>query len=234
MQGELEQALSKCVGGAKISVVGAGRTDAGVHAAGQTAHCDLPGRIPPESLVSSLNAVLPCEIRLRSARPVSDRFHAQRSALGKLYTYRLRWREPALPWLDLRSAAVASVPDIQATVAALSLLQGTRDWASFTVPDPGPQSTIRSLFEARLIPRRFGAELRFVGDGFLRYQVRRMVGAVLEVGRQRRDLESLRRLLDHPTPGAPIHTAPAAGLCLEKVYYRRSPVLVSHPREGRS
>jgi tRNA pseudouridine38-40 synthase len=234
VQGELERALSKCVGGAKISVVGAGRTDAGVHAAGQTAHCDLPGRIPQESLVSSLNAILPREIRLRSARPVSEGFHARRSALGKLYIYRLRWLEPPLPWLNLRAAAVSPVPDIQTTVAALSLLPGTRDWASFTVPDPGPQTTVRTLFEARLIPRRCGAEFRFVGDGFLRYQVRRMVGAVLEVGRQRRDIDNLRHLLDHPTPGAPIHTAPAAGLCLEKVYYRRSPLLAVRPREGRS
>jgi tRNA pseudouridine38-40 synthase len=234
VQGELERALSKCVGGTRICVAGAGRTDSGVHAAGQTAHCDLPGRIPPERLVSSLNAILPREIRLRSARPVGDSFHAQKSALGKLYIYRLRWREPLLPWLDLRSAAVAPVADIEATVTALSLLQGTRDWASFTVPDPGPQSTIRTLYEARLIPRRFGAELRFIGDGFLRYQVRRMVGAVLEVGRGRRDLDSLRRLLDHPTPGASIHTAPAAGLCLEKVYYRHSRILSNRSWGSRS
>jgi tRNA pseudouridine38-40 synthase len=233
VQGELERALSKCVGGARINIAGAGRTDAGVHAAGQTAHCDLPGRIPPESLVSSVNAILPREIRLRSARPVSDGFHARKSALGKLYIYRLRWRDPALPWSDLRTAAVAPVADLEATATALSLLQGTHDWASFTVPDPGPQSTVRTLYEARLIPRRFGAELRFVGNGFLRYQVRRTVGAVLEVGRGRRDLDSLRRLLDHPTPGASINTAPAAGLCLEKVYYRRAPGFSGRSLEDR-
>ncbi len=97
VQGELERALSKCVGGTKITVMGAGRTDAGVHAAGQTAHCDLPGRIPPEKLVSSLNAILPPEIRVRSARPVGTDFHAQKSALGKVYTYRIRWRERSAP-----------------------------------------------------------------------------------------------------------------------------------------
>jgi tRNA pseudouridine38-40 synthase len=234
VQGELERALTRCVGGTKITVIGAGRTDSGVHAAGQTAHCDLPGRIPAESLVSSLNAILPREIRLRSARPVGDGFHAQKSALGKLYTYRLRWRAPGLPWLDLRSAAVSPLADMEAMTTALSLLPGTRDWASFTVREPGPQSTVRTLYEARLIPRRFGAELRFVGEGFLRYQVRRMVGAVLEVGRQRRDLDSLRLLLDRPTPGAPLQTAPAGGLCLERVYYRQSPILSARSPEGRS
>lgn len=225
VQGELERALSACVGGAKISVTGAGRTDAGVHAAGQTAHCDLPGRVPSDSLVRAVNALLPPEIRLQSARPIGHGFHAQKSALGKLYTYRLRWCERELPWLDLRSAAVGPVADMEAFKKALSLLPGTRDWASFTVPDPDSQTTVRTVFRARLIDRRNGVDLEFVGNGFLRYQVRRMVGAVVEVGRHKRTVDHLVHLLEHPTPGASIQTAPASGLSLEKVFYRRSPVM---------
>ena len=232
VQGELERALSKCVGGTKITVMGAGRTDAGVHAAGQTAHCDLPGRIPPEKLVSSLNAILPPEIRIRSARSVGPNFHAQKSALGKLYTYRLRWCERDLPWLDLRSAVKKPVADMKALTNALNLLPGTRDWASFTVTNPGPGSTVRTLYAARMTTRRSGLDLQFVGDGFLRYQVRRMVGILLEVGRQRRTLDDIRRLLDYPTPGASIQTAPATGLSLEKVYYSRVP-FVSRRSPGR-
>jgi tRNA pseudouridine38-40 synthase len=229
VQGELEKALSVCVGGAKVTVMGAGRTDAGVHAAGQTAHCNLPGRVPPDSLVRAVNAVLPAEIRLLSARPASPGFHAMKSALGKLYIYRLRWCERELPWIDLRSAAVAPLADMEAFTHALSLLPGTRDWASFTVPNPGPQSTVRTLFRARTNIRRNGIDLEFVGNGFLRYQVRRMVGAVLEVGRKKRTIEDLARLLDRPTPGASILTAPAVGLSLERVFYRRTPVLTRSP-----
>ena len=230
VQGEIERALSECLGGAKVTVMGAGRTDAGVHAAGQAAHCDLPARIPPASLVRAINAVLPAEIRVRSARPVNSDFHAQKSALGKLYTYRLRWSERDLPWLDLRSETVGLVPDMDAFTRALSLLQGTRDWASFTVPDPGPQSTVRTLFRAEKRARRNGIDLEFVGSGFLRYQVRRMVGAVLEIGKQQRPLEHLVDLLNCPTPGAPIRTAPAGGLSLEKVFYRRASVLSWRPK----
>jgi len=230
VQGELERALSKCVGGARIAVMGAGRTDAGVHAAGQVAHCDLPAPIPPAGLVRAVNAVLPSEIRVRAARPVNPSFHAQKSALGKLYTYRLRWSERDLPWLDLRSETVGEIPDMESFSRALSLLKGTRDWASFTVPDPGPQSTVRTVFRALMRVRRNGVDLEFVGSGFLRYQVRRMVGAVLEIGRQQRSLESLVRLLNCPTPGAPIRTAPAGGLSLEKVFYRRTSVLSRRPR----
>ena len=234
VQGELERALSRCVGGSKVSVVGAGRTDAGVHAAGQTAHCDVPGPIPAESLTRGLNNILPPEIRVRSARPAGPGFHAQKSAIGKLYTYRLRWRQTELPWSEPRSSSVAPVADLEVMAAALDLLPGTRDWASFTVPEPGPQSTIRTLYAARMIGRRCGVDLEFVGDGFLRYQVRRMVGAVLGVGRQRGSLDGFRMLLDHPTPGAPIQTAPANGLCLEKVYYRRTPVFSSESRDDPS
>jgi tRNA pseudouridine38-40 synthase len=214
--------------------VGAGRTDAGVHAAGQTAHCDLPGPIPPERLVSGLNAILSDDIRIRSARPVNDDFHARRSARGKLYIYRLRWRASALPWVDLRSAVIRVAPDMDAFAAALALLPGHRDWASFTVPDPGPGSTVRSLDAVRLMPRRFGVDLEFVGEGFLRYQVRRMVGAVIEVGLHRRSLDELEALLERPAPGASIETAVPDGLTLEKVYYRSRPGPLRPPGERRS
>lgn len=225
VQGELERAITALLGGDRVPVVGAGRTDAGVHAAGQCAHVDLPAAIPPENIVRGLNASLPREIRVRSARPVSDRFHARRSALGKLYIYRARWREPNLPWLESRTARVEPVIDEISFAAAVRLLPGRHDWASFTVPEPGSGATVRTLFHVRLNPCRCGFDLEFVGEGFLRYQVRRMVGALLEVGWGKRDTDDLRKLIEHPEPGSPIRTAPAPGLCLERVYYRRSPAV---------
>ena len=234
VQGELERALSKCVGGSRITIMGAGRTDAGVHASGQTAHCDLPGCIPPEKLVSSLNARLPLEIRVRSARPAGPGFHAQKSALGKLYTYRLRWRERDLPWLDPRSAVIKPVADMDALTTALTFLSGCRDWASFTVTNPASGSTVRTLYAVRMKTRRSGLHLEFVGDGFLRYQVRRMVGVLLEVGRRKKSLADLRSLLEDPSPGASIQTAPATGLCLEKVYYGKPPFASLRSQSQRS
>ena len=220
VQGELEEAISGLFRGHRMPVVGAGRTDSGVHAAGQVVHFDPPGPIPNESLVRGINARLPPEIRARSARSVGPTFHARKSALGKLYTYRVRWRAPQLPWHDPLSAEVPEVVNVDELSLALELLKGRRDWASFTVPDPETDSTVRTLFHARIDHRRNGIDLDFVGDGFLRYQVRRMVGALLEVGSGVRSVDELRELVDRPTPGAPIRTAPASGLCLEHVYYR--------------
>ena len=205
-----------------MTVTGAGRTDAGVHATGQTAHCDLPVAIPPEALARALNGALPPEIRVRSAHPAPTGFHARKSARGKLYTYRARWRAPSLPWADPLSAQVTRISDHDAFEEAVRLLVGRHDWASFTVVNPKRESTIRTVSRVSCRPRRSGVDLDFVGDGFLRYQVRRMVGAALEVGQGRRRTEDLWALIDDPQPGAPIQTAPAAGLTLHRVFYRRT------------
>lgn len=223
VQGELHEALATLFRGRRVSVIGASRTDTGVHAAGQVAHLDPPGSIPPEALVSCLNSRLPRQIRVLAARPVPATFHARKSALGKLYTYRARWREPRLPWLEQRSAAVREISDFASFSAALDLLVGRHDWASFTVPDPGSESTTRTLFRVRIRYRHEGIDVDFFGEGFLRYQVRRMMGALLEVGSGDRDVDDLRNLIEKPQPGAPIRTAPAQGLCLEHIYYRSCP-----------
>ena len=225
VQGELECSLTAATSGLEVIVVGAGRTDAGVHAAAQVAHADLPVWIPADGLLRGLNGLLPEEIRVRSVVAVDGGFHARRSALGKLYTYRARWKAPILPWTGLRTAPVHPITDRASLLLAVRLLPGRRDMASFSVPQAMP--TTRTLSRVWAAERRYGLDLHFVGDGFLRYQVRRMAGALLDVGRGRLSLAEFRDLLDDPRPGAPLHTAPARGLTLERVFYRDSPLL--HP-----
>jgi tRNA pseudouridine38-40 synthase len=225
VQGELERALAVMTGGLEAAIVGAGRTDAGVHAAGQVAHLDLPFKIPPEGIARGLNGLLPDEIRVRAAAAVSTDFHARRSARGKLYSYRARWRPSPLPWLGLRCAAVQPISDPGALALAAALLAGRHDLASFTVPEAADEPTVRTLHRVWIRARRDGLDLHFVGDGFLRYQVRRMVGALLDVGRCQLALADFARLLDDPRPGAPLQTAPARGLTLERVFYRGTSLL---------
>ena len=229
IQGELERALESVTGLGSISVIGAGRTDAGVHATGQTAHCDVPVTIPPEALAQALNRSLPPEIRVRSARRAPTGFHARKSAHGKLYTYRARWLAPTLPWADPLSAQVTRISDLDAFEMAVRLLVGQHDWASFTVVNPEKESTVRTISRVSCRHRRSGVDIDFLGDGFLRYQVRRMVGAALEVGQGRRQVADFQALIDHPQPGAPIHTAPASGLTLHRVFYRKTAALDTDP-----
>ncbi len=220
VQGELELALARLTGGLELTLVGAGRTDAGVHAAAQAAHVDLPFVISGRDLVRGLNGHLPDSIRVRAASRVGPSFDARRSACAKLYVYRARWGPPPLPWGGLRWATLRPPVDRAAMAEAVALLPGRRDMASFSVPDPETATTTRTLLRAGLVWRPRGVVLSFLGDAFLRYQVRRMVGAALEVGWRRRSLDAFAALLERPTPGARLLTAPARGLTLERVYYR--------------
>lgn len=236
VQGELEHCLRKLTGGPRVVVVGASRTDAGVHASAQVAHIDLPVPIPVGALPRTMNHRLAKDLRVRSAVSVADDFHAIKSARGKHYTYRVSWREPELPWHGLRTAVLPQPIDIRALEGACRLLPGRRNWASFSVPEAARRSTVRSLFGVDLKTRRSGLELHFFGEGFLRYQVRRMVGALFEIGRGRMTHTELVELIDSPTPGASVLTAPARGLTLERVIYRASSRLTfpnaEPPRKG--
>ena len=232
VQGELERALAAMTGGIAAAVVGAGRTDTGVHAAGQVAHVDLPIAIPPSGLQKGLNQHLPQEIRVRAVRRAPPEFHARKSAHGKLYTYRVRWREAALPWLGLRTATLDPITSVTNLEAAIRLLPGHHDMASFTVPGATDGPTSRTLYDVRCRRRQSGFDLEFLGDGFLRYQVRRMVGALLGVARDRLTVADFGQLLDHPRAGASLLTAPARGLTLEHVYYRDAAKLRNPARGG--
>jgi len=220
VQGELEAALGRITRRSAPAVVGAGRTDAGVHARAQTAHVDLPAALARERLPEILNAALPQAIRVLRAVEVTPSFHARRDARAKLYVYRVHWGGARLPWAVLRSAPVAPITDRATVDRALSLLVGRRDMASFSVPDPTQGPTIKYLLGAWARWGPSSLSLHFLGEGFLRYQVRRMTGAVLQAAVEG-STSRLERFLGHPVPGAPIRTAAARGLTLEKVYYDR-------------
>src|ERR1700730_13193380 len=131
VQDELERALEK-IGGIKVRVHGAGRTDAGVHALAQCAHVDLPDRrLPPERWMHALNSVLPRTVRVLRCRFVSQSFHARFSATGKLYRYRI-WAAPVLPPLELTRAWHIFGPlDVDLLKAAPQRFVGKHDFAAF-------------------------------------------------------------------------------------------------------
>ncbi len=219
IQGELEAALARITGHEAPPVVGAGRTDAGVHARGQVAHVDLPATLPVGILPGALNAALPAEIRVLRAVAVPPSFHARRSATAKHYAYRIHWAGHLLPWSALRSARVDAPPDPGVVREALDLLRGRHDMASFTVTDPAQGPTVRTILDAWECRGRQALTLHFVGEGFLRYQVRRMAGTILADARDG-SARRIAELLENPAPGAPVPTAPPEGLTLERVHYR--------------
>lgn len=222
VQGEIEARFWDIFSDETIRIIASGRTDTGVHAAGQVAHVDLPNSIPSAGLIKALNGRLPEDIRVLSADRTSPDFHARFDAKAKTYCYRIRWipSKPAPPWKFQRTAFLPKPTNIKAMIDALAALEGEHDFASFTIRDPKKTGrTQRQIFSTQARSTKAGLHLVFRGSGFLRYQVRRMVGALLEIGNGKHDAQWLGELLSSPQPGAGVYSAPPRGLCLEKVEY---------------
>jgi tRNA pseudouridine38-40 synthase len=219
IQDALERAISSLTG-EPIRVALAGRTDAGVHARGQVAAFTTGSRHGPDVFASGLNHRLPDQIAVRKAQEVSPAFDPRRMAVSRWYRYTIHnaRQRPAL----LRHFVwqVDQSLDLDAMRLAAASLLGEHDFAAFTQPSvAGRQSTRRRMTRAEL--RRCGRRivLDVEANAFLPHQMRRIVGAVADVGRRRLSLAEFEGLVREATPGAASYTAPARGLCLMKVRY---------------
>lgn len=210
VQQVVEDALSRLYQ-EPIRVHGAGRTDAGVHAAAQRAHFDAPFAIPTRGLVLGINQLLPHDVRVIRAEEVADAFHARFAAKTKTYEYRIWNAEVADVFAFETHVHVAGPLDVEAMQSAARRLAGTHDFAVFTVADPEVSSTTRTI-DAIAVERDGDAvRITVTADGFLRYQVRRIAGSLIEIGRGRLDPA---RLWDEAR-----WTAPAKGLVLRAIEY---------------
>lgn len=222
----MEAALFQLTG-TPIRVLGAGRTDAGVHAIGQVCHCDVPGR--NWDWQKRLNAVLPQAIRILGAEKADPAFHARRDATGKIYIYDL-WPEQAFvaPLWRNRVFQCGSL-DLTAIRSGLQLFLGEHDFASFQNSGTEIQSTRRIITDIRLAelpgPDYFPAcapalRLTITGNGFLKQMVRNMIGFMLWIGRHKSSWEALPAILAAKKRSAlPSPAAPALGLTLARVLY---------------
>ena len=219
VQGTLEEALTQVVGG-HPRVRAAGRTDAGVHAEGQVVGVALETRLAPEALRSALNAVLPLDLAVVDLATAPADFHPRRDARSKLYRYQI-WNGPDRSPLRRRSFYHVRGPlDLEAMTRAARNLEGSHDFASFQAAGSGVRSTLRILERLEILGSS-GAEVRLEAEalGFLRHMVRNLAGTLVEVGRGRRDPDSMARLLARRDRSAAGPTAPPEGLTLIRVNY---------------
>lgn len=216
VQAVVEQALARQIG-EPVRVVGASRTDAGVHARAQGAHVEVARQLSPSGLVHGTNVHLPPEVRVMAARRMKDGFHALRCAREKEYRYYLS-REPVLSPLAARYVVRAPRRlDLVAMRAATARLPGRHDFSAFARVGGAHRQPWRTLHRAEWVEHGEHLVLHLVGDGFLRGMVRALVGTLLEVGRGRRAPEQLGALLEGGERGRAGPTAPAHGLVLERV-----------------
>ena len=219
VQGALGEALRR-VCGAEAEVVGAGRTDAGVHALGQVAGVRVVTRLGPAELQRALNAVLPADLAVRAAEAAPPEWHPRHDARSKLYRYAI-WNGRARSPRRARFSHFVPRPlDVAAMAAAAAHLVGRRDFRSFQGAGSDVETTVRTLFGAR-VSGEPGAELtlELEGDGFLRHMVRNVAGTLLQVGLGERPAGSLPALLEARDRTRAGPTAPARGLTLVEVRY---------------
>jgi tRNA pseudouridine38-40 synthase len=220
VQGLLEEALAR-IEGAPVTVHGAGRTDAGVHALAQVAHARVRIGHDPETIRRAMNANLPETIRVTNVRVAPDDFHARFSARAKTYEYRI-WNAAVLPpYIRLYVWHVPQALNVAAMNAAAAAVRGEHDFAAFQGGGTLVHSTVRRVLRAAWRDQTGDEPLTFeiAGEGFLRHMVRALVGTMIEVGRGARaphDIEGLIVSRDRHAAG---RTAPANGLFLVDVEY---------------
>ena len=219
IQGVLEEALARFEGG-PVTVHGAGRTDAGVHALAQVASVRVTCAHDTATLTRALNAQLPEDVRVLNVEEAEAEFHARFSARSKTYRYVIRNAPIAMP---IERAYVWHLPErlnVDAMRQAAGVVAGTHDFAAFQSVGTETPGSVRTILRSELReiePSLLAYEV--TGEGFLRYMVRALTGTLVEIGRGWRDPASMRDLLDGGRRADAGATAPPHGLFLVAVDY---------------
>jgi tRNA pseudouridine38-40 synthase len=221
--GELRQAVEGVIGEKKVELAGSGRTDAGVHALAQVAHLKTSAKLRREEVLTKVNEALPADIHLLAIEPAGERFHARHTATSRCYLYQISRRRTALAkrfvWWVKRPL------DVGAMRAGAQLLAGRHDFARFCEKPLEQTSTIVVVERCEVETAGELILVRVVASHFLWKMVRRIVGALVEVGGGGLSLAALEALLDPKGPAGPREfqpaetTAPPSGLFLERVLY---------------
>jgi tRNA pseudouridine38-40 synthase len=218
VQGVLEGAGER-LNGRWGRVLGASRTDAGVHARGQVARFRTPRDLPAARVPHALNAHLPEDVVVVSAREVAPEFHPIRDAASKRYRYTLRVAEFDDPFDRRFVLRVPRAPDVDAMARAAGLLVGRHDFAGFQKTGSPRAATVRELRQLDVVRSGEYIHLDFVGDGFLYGMARNLAGTLLRVGHGGLDPGSLPEGLASASRTIAGPCLPAHGLCLLHVGY---------------
>lgn len=218
IQGKLEKVLEK-LEGREVEVIGAGRTDAGVHALGQVVNVKLESKINEEMLLQYLNQYLPEDIAVLSVKEVPMRFHSRLNATEKTYLYRIYRSEIPNPFIRKYTVTITEELDIEKMRMAAEFLIGEHDFKSFCSLKKSKKSTIRTLYSITIEEIEEEIRISVRGNGFLYHMVRIIVGTLLEVGTGKKKPEEIEQILEKGERQAAGKTAPAHGLFLKEVKY---------------
>jgi tRNA pseudouridine38-40 synthase len=229
VQGVIEEALERLCG-RHIAVLGAGRTDAGVHALGQSAGIRVPEKWTAAEMRRALNAVLPDDVWISASYPMNPEFHARFSATSRAYRYLVGTDDEAeSPFRRGRELAWRRSIDRQLLDEAAHLIKGEHCFLGFAVKGTAPETDNHrcSVSTAEWLERDGGVAFFIKANRFLHHMVRFLVGTMLDVASGRRPLADMTTLLQASDNSAVSPPAPSHGLYLEKVEYPRELYLVN-------
>lgn len=221
IQSVVECALEKIVKH-PVRLYSSGRTDAGVHALDMKAHFDTSTRLPESAYCEGVNARLPLDVAIKKAVFVADNFHARFDAVSKLYRYSIYMAVRRSPMKRLYVWNIRPDLDIDAMREVASVLEGEHDFAAFRSSSCAAKTTIRTLYSIDLKQKDDFITIDVSGDGFLKNMVRVIVGLLVSVGRGKIGVGDACQMLHKQIRPRSVFTAPASGLCLVRVEYKKS------------
>lgn len=218
VEGKLNKALSELLG-EEIAVIGASRTDSGVHAFGNVAVFDTDSAIPPEKICLALNQRLPEDIRVQTSKEVPPNFHPRKTTSRKTYEYHILNRRIAIPTQRLYSHHIHYELDVMKMQEAAEYLLGEHDFKSFCSVKTQVLDTVRTIYQLNVSKNVDNITISVTGSGFLYNMVRIIAGTLIEIGRGAYPPEKIRSILEGCDRSLAGPTAPACGLRLIQIEY---------------
>ncbi|MEH7455758.1 tRNA pseudouridine(38-40) synthase TruA [Bacillus sp. JJ1127] len=216
IQGKIESVLSEMVG-KEIEIIGCSRTDAGVHALNQIANFKIDENLPEFKVKKYLNQYLPNDISITDVELVSERFHARYNSKAKTYLYKIWNEEHTNPFMRKYSMHVGKKLNVENMKKAAQYLIGSHDFTAFSNAKSKKKSMVREVYMLDIVESEGFIQIRVSGNGFLHNMVRKIVGALVEVGLGQLDAEVIPQILEAKQRNQINCLADASGLHLEKV-----------------
>lgn len=218
IEDEMEKALTYINNGKSTKLVASGRTDKGVHALKQTAHVDIFVKITEDKLKRAMNSLLPNDIHVIEAKEVPEDFHARYMVKEKVYEYKLNMGE--LNPLERNYVyQFGKKLDVKLMREAIKLFIGVHDFKAFTPNKDKRVSYVREIYDANIVEDGDILTFIFKGNGFIKYQIRNMVGLLIQIGLGKKEVSSVTKIIELKNRSAGFKTAHPEGLYLVDVKY---------------
>lgn len=214
----IESVLSRILN-SEIKIYGSGRTDAGVHALGQTFHFDVDKEVDTKKLMHSVNELLPKDIRILELKTVDEKFHSRFSAVAKTYIYKIRNAKTSSAFHSDLEWTLGQPLDIKKMREAAEVFKGEHNFQNFTSKEVDEQKFSRNIGDICIFSENSEVEISLTGNGFMRYMVRMIVGNLVQVGLGKLAACDIRDALESPIRKPSSYKAPAYGLYLKEVKY---------------